>query len=96
MTELMTHLQVLLNRLTVACMRLPDMGGDLFVRGQAVLERKFGVEMWLGGFSPGGLMQMELFTPMTIHFSWCIPSLRQLPMNLPSSQEACRDGGKEQ
>src|SRR5687767_13182997 len=56
--EKLKHVEKLINRLFAACIRLPDMGGDLFARGIEVISRRFFVVIWLSKFEPSNMQEI--------------------------------------
>ena len=54
------RLTMLLNRLWRVCESKPEFGGDLWGRGLQVLERKFGMKVWLSAFEPLGMSEGEV------------------------------------
>jgi hypothetical protein len=51
--------QQLMIRLWAACQALPDFGGDLWARGMEGIQRNRGVDIWLSGFKPAGMVKGE-------------------------------------
>lgn len=47
----------LMGRLWDACRRKPELGGDLWGRGIEVIQRKYGVRIWLSGFESEGAVE---------------------------------------
>lgn len=61
-----------MQRLFAAICRLPDFGGDTWAKGIEVIQRKYGVVIWLSKFQPTEMQAGESpKTTITIEHNWC-------------------------